>query len=85
MRAVIFDLEYWKRTLWPRIVADHGKAIMVSWVCKERLGFTVREHRAPVSDDGHFWDYQYQIHLDFYDEQKRTFFLLKYMDGNDQS
>jgi hypothetical protein len=78
MRAVIYELEEWKKTVWPQIIADHGQAIRISWVCKERLGFTVREHRAPISDDGHFWDYQHQIHLDFYDEQSRTMFLLKY-------
>lgn len=84
MKAVVFEEQYWKRTLWPRIVQDYGRGVMVSWACKERLGFTVREHKAPISDDGHFWEYQTQIHLDFYDEQKRTFFLLKYA-GNDQS
>jgi hypothetical protein len=78
MRAVIYELDEWKKSVWPRIIADHGQAIRISWVCKERLGFTVREHRAPISDDGHFWDYQHQIHLDFYDEQSRTMFLLKY-------
>ena len=78
MKAVIYELEEWKKSVWPRIIADYGQAIRISWVCKERLGFTVREHRAPISDDGHFWDYQHQIHLDFYDEQSRTMFLLKY-------
>ena len=57
MKAVVFEEHYWRRTLWPRIVQDYGKGIMVSWACKERLGFTVREHKAPISDDGHFWEY----------------------------
>ena len=78
MRAVIFEYWDWHNVVFPRILADYGKSIRISWVCKDKLGFTVREHRVPVSDDGHMWDYQYQIHLDFYDEQKRTFFLLKY-------
>jgi hypothetical protein len=78
MKAVVFDVKYWHMDLWPRIIAEHGPAIRISWVCKERLGFTVREHQTPVSDDGHFWDYQTQIHLDFYDESMRTMFLLKY-------
>ena len=79
MKALIYHRAYWYKTLWPQIVADHGQGILISWVCKERLGFTVREHRAAISDDGHFWDFQYEIHLDFYDEAKRTWFLLKYM------
>ena len=78
MKAVVFNYHYWHTDLWPRIKADYGNGVMVSWTCKERLGFTVREHKVPVSDDGHFWEYQVEIHLDFYDEQKRTFFLLKY-------
>ena len=78
MKAIVYHRDYWYDYLWPKIVADHGQGIQISWVCKERLGFTVREHRAPISDDGHFWDYQYQIHLDFYDEAKQTYFLLKY-------
>ena len=79
MKAVVFEEQYWKRKLWPRIVADYGKGVMISYVCKERLGFTVREHRAPISDDGHFWDYQTQIHLDFYNEAQMSFFVLKYL------
>ena len=78
MKAVIFERDYWHNDLWPRIIEDHGRGVMISWVCRERLGFTVREHRAPISNDGHFWDYQYQIHLDFYNEAMRTMFLLRY-------
>jgi hypothetical protein len=84
MKAVIFDRDHWHKKLWPQIMKDNGEAVRISWVCKERLGFTVREHRAPISDDGHFWDYQYQIHLDFYDDAMRTYFILKYM-NNDQA
>jgi len=49
------------------------------------LGFTVREHREwvmtrpdpsdPTVDQGHYED---QVHLDFYSENKRTMFLMKY-------
>lgn len=46
---------------------------------KRHLGFTVREHRdfAPKMDGGY---YSTQIHLDFYNESKRTMFLLRYSD-----
>ena len=51
---------------------------------KEVLGFTVRRHREWVRYDG--WDHDYvprhlyveQIHLDFYNEPKRTMFLLRF-------
>ena len=49
------------------------------------LGFTIREHREWVMtkpnpndvtiDQGHYED---RVHLDFYSENKRTFFLMKY-------
>jgi len=49
---------------------------------KEVLGFTVRTHRehVPKMDGGY---YDESIRLDFYDEQKRTMFLLKYGNGQD--
>lgn len=78
MKAIIYTKQDWDTNIWPRIKADYGQAVIISWVCRERLGFTVRTHRAPVSDDGHNWEHQYQIHLDFYDEQMRTLFILKY-------
>jgi hypothetical protein len=53
-----------------QLVKDHGMRILLSWVCKEVLGFTVREHRDRR--------YEKSIHLDFYDESCKTFFLLKY-------
>ena len=41
------------------------------------LGFTVREHTEWIPKlDGGYSDYQ--IHLDFYSENKRTMFLLKF-------
>ena len=44
---------------------------------KRVLGFTVREHTAWIpKPDGGYTDYQ--IHLDFYNEKKRTMFLLKF-------
>ncbi len=46
---------------------------------KRHLGFTVREHREFVAKmDGGY--YGTQIHLDFYNESKRTMFLLRYSD-----
>lgn len=41
---------------------------------KTTLGFTPRRH-LELQKDGY---YDATIHLDFYDELKRTFFLLKY-------
>lgn len=81
MKAIVFKKRYWKEVLWPRIIADNGQGVMISWVCKERLGFTVREHQLPYDEDN-WWETSTEIHLDFYDEQMRTLFLLKYYDQN---
>ena len=41
---------------------------------KSTLGFTPRRHHE-MDNDGY---YNTSIHLDFYDDLKKTFFLLKY-------
>ena len=49
---------------------------------KEVLGFTVRRHREWVPEhgyDGH-GNYVETINLDFFNEPKRTMFLLRYSD-----
>lgn len=53
-----------------QLVADYGMRILLSWVSRRELGFTIRSHR-PYSG-------REQIFLDFYDEPSKTFFLLKY-------
>ena len=42
---------------------------------KTKLGFTVREHRGNHDENGYL---RSQIHLDFYNECKRTMFELKF-------
>ena len=62
---------------------------MVRWKMKEVLGFTTRTHEEWLGyyDDASSEDrragrhgYKTSIHLDFFDEAKRTMFLLKYGD-----
>jgi len=77
MKAVVFESEYWHKKLWPRIIEENGAAVRISWVCRQRLGFTVREHTWYEDVDG-FLDRFTDIRLDFYDEALRTMFLLKY-------
>lgn len=46
---------------------------------KDTLGFTIREHWIPqVADTGKYMYHPPTICLDFYNEPKRTMFLLKY-------
>jgi hypothetical protein len=49
--------------------------LMIRDVMKRELGFTTRYHKEYREQTG----YTEMIHLDFYDEQKETFFRLKYL------
>ena len=72
---------------------DYGTRIMLSWVCKRELGFTVRRHKGlephpeaeweVMRSQGwnHRYHYQEQIHLDFYDQAQQTWFVLKYLNN----
>ena len=72
---------------------DHGTRIMLSWVCKRELGFTVRRHKGLEAHPEAEWEvmrsqgwnhryhYQEQIHLDFYDQAQQTWFVLKYLNN----
>ena len=62
-----------------KIRAVHGDSvILLSFKMKRELGFTVRHHRERVETDG-FWGYQEAIHVDFYTEEAKTYFLLRFM------
>jgi len=77
MRPVILNTSQWKtirtelQTMYPKTV------FMLRNKMREVLGFTVREHKAwiPKLDGGYT---EFQIHLDFYSEKKRTMFLLQF-------
>jgi hypothetical protein len=72
---------------------DYGSRIMLSWVCKRELGFTVRRHKGLEPHDPAEWEvmksegwnhryhYQEQIHLDFYNAAAQTWFVLKYLNN----
>ena len=76
---------------WERIneqlIEQYGHSILISWKCKRELGFTVRHHQGlhPYDGDGEYanlsgrYYYSPEIHLDFYDDAKQSFFVLKYL------
>ena len=74
--------------IFERIRADYPPSVsMIRDKMRKVLGFTVREHTLyrdgtdVVYDHVSDWrDYRTELHLDFYDEPKRTMFLLKYSD-----
>ena len=72
---------------------DYGNKVMISYVCKRELGFTVRRHKGlePHNKENwkimksQGWDHRYyyqdQIHLDFYSEAAQSWFMLKYLNN----
>jgi hypothetical protein len=79
---IIFEEPYEWYDIRDKIKKDFGETIFaISWRLKRELGFTVRNHRGLVSwyeDAGRFC-YQDQIHLDFYNESTLSWFVLKYI------
>lgn len=77
MRPVVLNVEQWKQ-IRSMLHEEHPKTVfMLRDKMKRTLGFTVREHKAWIEKpDGGYSDYQ--IHLDFYSQNKRTMFLMKF-------
>jgi hypothetical protein len=62
-----------------QIRAEHGPSmVMLRSKMRDELGFLPREHRpwVPKMDGGHWGETV--IHIDFYTEVARTYFLMKY-------
>jgi len=84
-RAVKLTKLQWSK-LRAKLSQDYPRSVvMVRWKMREVLGFVDREHEEWVdyTDDpmNMGWGTKSRItmiHLDFYDEPKRTMFLLKY-------
>lgn len=76
MKAIRLTINQWQNIVM-EIAKHHPRSVwMVRPKMRKVLGFTPREHQEWVEDRG----YRSMIHLDFYDESKRTMFLLKYGD-----
>lgn len=74
MKSTELTTEQW-HSLRTRLSSDYNPSVtMVRWKMKEVLGFTPREHKV--------WDrnigYKHSVFLDWFNEPKRTMFLLKY-------
>jgi hypothetical protein len=63
------------------IANDHGIGILlISWATVRELGFKVRNYRYRKSSNySEYGEYVHEIHLDFDDETKATYFRLKYL------
>lgn len=76
MKPVVLEEQQWENILENIKHRERPSVYLIRGKMKEVLGFTVRSHQQ--EDRDLYWGRK--IHLDFYDEQKRLIFLLKYMD-----
>lgn len=77
MKAVRLTIDQWKQ-IRAELQTEHPRSVfMLRDRMKTKLGFTVREHQeyVPKMDGGY---YIQEIHLDFFSENKRTMFLMKF-------
>lgn len=80
MRAIKLTINEWQEII-QQIAKHHPRSVwMVRPKMRKVLGFTPRDHEEWVEDGDFGSGYKKTIHLDFYDEAKRTMFLLKYGD-----
>jgi hypothetical protein len=77
MKPVMLSVNQWQ-AIRKQLQEEYPKTVfMLRSKMRSVLGFTVREHKefVPKMDGGY---YDFEIHLDFYSENKRTMFLLKF-------
>jgi hypothetical protein len=80
-KPIVLTQSKWYK-LKKQLTTDHSPSVMMlSYRMKDKLGFTVREHSEWTEQYGYIID----IRLDFYNEPKRTMFLLKYSEYLDNS
>lgn len=72
MKPIKLKKQQWDK-LYVQLLQDYPKSvIIIRRKTKEVLGFTVREESNPT------WSVYPTVYLDFFDEKKRSFFLIKY-------
>lgn len=76
-KPIVLSHPQWEK-LKNKLTKDHPPSVMMlSWKMRDVLGFTVREYQA-WREEGSKWNSTSDIRLDFYNEPKRTMFMLKY-------
>jgi hypothetical protein len=83
MKPVVLEKEQWLKLRHHLYQTQPRSVMLTRWKMREVLGFTDRLHTEWIKKPNRYGGMGYtqrQIHLDFFDEAKRTFFLLKYTD-----
>ena len=83
MKALILTEQNWMKLRYQLFQTQPKSVMLTRWKMREVLGFTDRLHTEWVNEVNKWGGMGYEhreVHLDFYDEAKLTFFLLKYSD-----
>ena len=76
MKTLVLTLAKWDKLKY-QLETEFGFTIFISFITKKKLGCTIRYYNSISS----WHDYGVEtrdVRLDFYDERKKTMFLLKY-------
>jgi hypothetical protein len=62
-----------------QLTEQYGTKILLSWVMRRELNFTIREHHRWDNNTNKGWHDQRSVMcIDFYSEDARTYFLLRF-------
>jgi hypothetical protein len=83
MKPIILTEQNWDKLRFHLVQTQPRSVMLTRWKMRKVLGFTDRLHTDWINKPNKWGGMGYeqrQVHLDFFDEAKLTFFLLKYGD-----
>lgn len=84
MKSLVLTHRQWD-AIYERIKKEYAaqpSVYLIRNCMRSTLGFTSREHRVYKDGTAHFDDWRdrrSEIHLDFYDESSKTWFVMRYI------
>ena len=83
VKPIVLTEQNWSKLRYQLKQTQPKSVMLTRWKMKDVLGFTDRLHTEWINKPNKWGGMGYeqrQIYLDFFDEAKKTFFLLKYGD-----
>jgi len=83
MKPIVLSEQNWAKLRFHLMETQPKSVILTRWKMREVLGFTDRLHTEWIEKPNKVGGVGYeqrQVYLDFFDEAKKTMFLLKYTD-----
>jgi hypothetical protein len=80
MKPIVLSEQNWAKLRFHLMETQPKSVMLTRWKMREVLGFTDRLHTEWVEKPDSEGYQRRQVHLDFFDEAKKTMFLLKYSD-----